>query len=142
MENIPEFVGNHLFLVTLLIAVLLLLLWNIYGDAMSGVQQIGPAELTRLINHENAAVIDIRNAQDFNNGHIIHSRNFPEAEIGSREKEMEKFRSKVVVLCCSSGLNSGRVARKLKTSGFEKIYSLKGGIQAWQNATLPLTTEK
>jgi rhodanese-related sulfurtransferase len=142
MENIPEFIGNHLFLVTLLIAVICLLIWNIFGDSMSGIRQVSPAELTRLINRENAVVVDIRAAGDFLNGHIIHALNIPEAEIKSRLKELEKHREKTVVVCCNTGTLSSRGVRLLKAEGFDNILALKGGLSAWQNAGLPLTREK
>ena len=59
-----------------------------------------------------------------------------------REKELEKFKNKTVVICCGQGQESTRIARSLKMKGFEKLYSLKGGINSWQNANLPLTKGK
>ena len=51
MEHIPEFVANHLYLFSLLLAILTLLIWNLYGDTVSGIRQVIPMEVTRLINH-------------------------------------------------------------------------------------------
>jgi rhodanese-related sulfurtransferase len=141
MERLPEFIVNHLFLVSLLVAISSLLFWNLFFSAM-GSSQIVPAEVTRLINHEDAAVLDIRTANDFENGHIINAVNIDVATLGEREKELEKYKDKPVVIYCGQGQESIRVARSLKTKGFEKLYSLKGGISAWQNASLPLTKGK
>lgn len=107
-----------------------------------GASQIVPAEVTRLINHEDAALLDVRSVEDFERGHIINAVNIDVATLGDREKELDKYKDKTVVICCAQGPESIRVARSLKTKGFEKLYSLKGGISAWQNANLPLTKGK
>jgi rhodanese-related sulfurtransferase len=141
MEKLPEFIANHLFLVSLFVAISSLLFWNIFFSAM-GASQIVPTEVTRLINHEDAELLDIRSAKDFEKGHIINAFNIDMATLGDREKELDKYKDKTVVICCAQGQESIRVARNLKTKGFEKLYSLKGGISAWQNANLPLTKGK
>ena len=141
MEKLPEFIANHLFLVSLFVAISSLLFWNIFFSAM-GASQIVPAEVTRLINHEDAELLDIRSAKDFEKGHIINAVNIDMATLADREKELDKYKDKTVVICCGQGQESIRVARSLKMKGFEKLYSLKGGISAWQNANLPLTKGK
>src|SRR5690606_26193523 len=102
MENLIEFIGNNLFWVTLWFAVLTLLLWNMFGNIIMGISQIEPSELTRLINHEHAAVIDVRLPADFEAGHILDAINIPEAELQSRKKELEKLRKKPVVVYCQN----------------------------------------
>ena len=42
----------------------------------------------------------------------------------------------------ATGSRSGRASSMLAKEGFEQVYNLKGGIMAWKNASLPLTTEK
>ncbi|MFT5425571.1 MAG: rhodanese-related sulfurtransferase [Gammaproteobacteria bacterium] len=138
MEKLPEFIANHLFLVSLLVAITSLLLWNILAGSI-GASQIVPAEATRLINHENAEILDLRSTEDFAKGHILNSVNLVAATLDEKQKELEKYKDKTVILCCNQGQESVRVARTLKMKGIEKIYCLKGGIIAWQNANLPLT---
>lgn len=141
MEKLPEFIANHLFLVSLLVAISSLLFWNLFFSAM-GSSQIVPSEVTRLINHEDAEVLDIRSVEDFANGHIINAVNIDAKTLGEKEKELDKYKDKTVIICCGQGQESIRVARSLKMKGFEKLYSLKGGLSAWQNASLPLTKGK
>ncbi len=142
MENLPEFISNHLFLATLFVAILILLLWNLFGGSMGGIAQISPQELTRLMNHDHGIVVDVRKAEDFEKGHILNALNIPEADFESREKELEKLKGKTVITCCLSGMSAPKIAQSLKTKGVENISSLKGGIQAWQSANLPLTRDK
>lgn len=139
MERLPEFIANHLILVSLFVAILALLLWNIFGSSLSGLSKIGPAEVTRLMNHEKALLLDLRNAADFSTGHILSARNIPAAELEGRQKELQKHKKNPIILCCnrdSDGIKAGRI---LKFAGYEKLYSLKGGLESWRNANLPVT---
>ena len=139
LERLPEFISNHIILVTLFIAILSVLVWNLFGSVISGIEQITPAQLTRLMNRENAVVIDVRSQEEFNKGHILNAHNIPEGELQSRQKELEKLRKNPIVPCCDSGVTALKVARSLKATGYEKIFVLKGGVHAWQGAGLPLS---
>jgi rhodanese-related sulfurtransferase len=139
MERLIEFIASNLFWVSLWFALLMLLLWNLFGHALLGINEIGPMDVTRLINHEHAAVIDVRTEPDYEAGHILNAINIPEAELPDRKQEMEKFRNKPVVVYCQNGAVSPRVARSLKTSGYANVSCIKGGLATWQKAGLPLT---
>ena len=141
MEKLPEFIANHLWLVSLFVALLALLLWNILGSSMSGLAQVGPVEVTRLLNHEKALLVDLRAGAEFSSGHILNARNIPAAELEDRKKELQKFRNNPIIFCCSRNSDGVKAGRILKLAGFEKIYALKGGLQAWRNANLPVTRE-
>ncbi|MGH8246639.1 MAG: rhodanese-like domain-containing protein [Gammaproteobacteria bacterium] len=139
MERIPEFIGNHPFLVSLFIAILILLLWNIFGSAISGISQASPSDATYLMNREKALLIDVRPETEFSAGHVLNAINIPAAEMESRLQGLEKHKGGPVITCCQNGSASGRIARTLRMNGFEKVYCLKGGITAWQNAGLPIS---
>lgn len=141
MEHFPEFVANHLFLFSLLVAILALLAWSFLGSSTGGIPQVGPAEATRLVNRENARLLDVRPADDFHQGHIINALNIPAGESKTGSKTLDKYKQKPVIICCNTGMESVRVARTLKKDGFENLYILKGGLQAWRNANLPVTRE-
>ena len=139
MERLPEFIANHLLLVSLFVAILALLLWNIFGSSVSGLSKIGPAEVTRLMNHEKALLLDLRTAADFTNGHILSARHIPAADLEGRQKELQKHKKNPIILCCSRDSDGIKAGRILKFAGYEKLYSLKGGLESWRNANLPVT---
>lgn len=141
MERLPEFISNHLFLVSLFISLLMLLIWNLYGGALSGARQIIPAELTRLINRESAVVVDVRSEEDYKNNHILHAINMPGKELEANNAKLDKYKKQALIFYCASGVDSARAARTLVSKGFEQVYCLKGGLPSWQNANLPLTKE-
>jgi rhodanese-related sulfurtransferase len=139
MQPIITFVANNweLFLALAIISALL----GLTGSAgrLRGIKSANPAEVTQLINHEGAIVIDVREEKEFVEGHIINSIHIPLAKLNNRISELEKFRDKPIVVSCRSGNRSGNACAVLKKEGFESVYNLSGGIMAWQNASLPVS---
>jgi len=142
MEKLIEFIVDNMFWVTLWFALLSLLLWNMFSNLILGITQVEPNELTRQINHEHAAVIDVRSPADFEAGHILDAINIPQAELQNRKKELEKLRKKPLVVYCQNGTDSTRFVRLLKAEGITNVSSLKGGLVTWQKAGMPLTRGK
>ena len=120
----------------------MLLAWNLFGDSLSGVKMLLPSDVTRLINKEDAVVIDIRNESDFEKGHIINAMNIPVAELPNKLAKLKAHKQKDIIVNCANGSVAPKEARKLLNEGFEKVSCLKGGLLAWQNASLPLTKGK
>lgn len=142
MEKIPEFVANHPFLIALWVAIALLLAWNLLSDSIGGIKALSTAEVTRLFNHEDALLIDLRSKADYDKGHILGAENIPAANLDEQiEKLKQKADNKPVVLYCGNGMESQRTGRKLQQSGFDQLYLLKGGFPAWREANLPVTKD-
>ena len=135
-----EFIQDNLLLVIAAAASGAMLLWSIMSDRVSGISQLGTLEATRLIN-EDALVLDVREDKEWTAGHIPNARHIPLGALSSRLGELEKFKSKPIVVSCRSGHRSGRACAMLKKSGFENVHNLAGGIIAWEKASLPITTK-
>ncbi len=103
-----------------------------------GYKALRPAELTALINRENALVVDVSASNDFEKGHIAGSRNVTPSQLDPESKLLSGSKQAPVVLTCRNGHASADAAKKLKKAGFEQLYWLDGGIAAWQQADLPL----
>ena len=115
-----------------------MLLWPLIARLMRPGQEIGAVEAVQLINRRDAVVIDVRDAADYKSGHITNARHIPEGEIESRMKELEKVKSKPIIVSCARGNRSLNVANRLRKLGFAEVFSLRGGIAAWQQASMPL----
>ena len=139
MARLPEFIANHLYLVLLFAAILMLLLWNIFGSDISGIRQVSPAEATQMMNREHALLLDVRSAEEFGTGHVLGAVNMPEADLSTRKGELEKYKDKPLIACCQTGSVSMRAARSLRFGSFGNVNCLRGGLAAWQAANLPLT---
>jgi len=141
MERIPEFIGNHAFLVSLFIVIISLLIWDIYRSTLSGIKSLSPPEVTRLINHENAALVDVRSHLDFEGGHIINARNIPATELTANPETLNQYKHQAVIIYCDNGVQSSAQAKVLMKQGFAQVYYMKGGLAEWKNGQLPLTRE-
>ena len=138
MEQLIEFAGNHLILVGAFFFVLALLIGNLMQSA--GAQVVIPTQAIQLLNREEAIPLDIRGAADYEAGHIIKARHIPLADLKSRLAELQKFKSRPIVVYCANGNTAVAATRILSSAGFEKIHSLKGGIASWRSENLPLTS--
>lgn len=139
MEQLIEFIGNNLLWVCLWFALLMLLIWNMAGNALLGVAQVEPMEVTRLLNHEHASLLDIRSATEYAGGHILGAVNIPEPELPQKKTELEKMKKKPLIVYCQNGLASPRIVRQLNTDGFTGVSLLRGGFSTWKKAGLPVS---
>ncbi|OUR65029.1 sulfurtransferase [Bermanella sp. 47_1433_sub80_T6] len=135
MEQFIEFATNHWILVGLLAGCFALLAWD--GSHKAG-PKVGTHEATRLINQENALVLDIRDKADFKGGHLVDSMNIPNAQINNRLGELEKYKASPVIVVCKAGQTASSAAKILKENGFTEVYRLGGGIMEWSGNNLPL----
>ncbi len=140
MGQLSEFIGNHLVLSILFLIILSLLIQNLFADFKQGGSSVEAAEATRLMNREDAIMLDIRNTAEFSDGHIINATNIPYSEFDNRSSDLEKIRDKPVIVCCKTGTSASLAVTALNKLGFEKIYRLKGGIEGWKHASLPLAS--
>ena len=137
MEKLPDFIANHLFLSALFIALLSLLLWDLLMANKNSLQ-VSPANVTNLINHKNAMILDVRGGDEFSAGHIINAVNIEATKFSEPEKTLKKYKDKTIILCCQHGHESKRIAQSLGKQGFAEVSFLQGGISAWRNNQLPL----
>ena len=107
-------------------------------ETRKGIPTLSPAQLTALVNREDAVVLDLRDAAEYRAGHIVESIHMPFARLSERVGELERYRERPVVVVCKMGHQSGAVARNLQQKGFAKVYRLGGGIMEWQSSQLPL----
>jgi len=138
MDQIVEFAGTHLGLVVALVVILALLIHNLVSGG-GGKDAVDPARATELINQENAVVLDVRPMADFGQGHIIGAINIPSNGFANQLKQLEKYKSRPIIVSCRSGAQSAQACATLRKAGFEKVHNLRGGVLAWQSANLPLT---
>lgn len=100
---------------------------------------ISPAMATQLINREDALVIDVREANEWSQGHIPNARHIPLGQLDERLAEINKFKERTIVVNCRSGQRSGNACGRLRKAGFAKVFNLDGGMQAWEQAGLPIS---
>lgn len=141
MEQLVEFAGNHVLLVSAFFVILAALTWNLVVDP-GGKDAVDPVQATELINHQDAVVVDVRSMAEFKDGHIINAINIPLNGFKNQIGQLEKYKNRPIVACCRSGSRSGMAVRALRQAGFEKVHNLRGGMLAWESASLPVKRRK
>ncbi|MGG0716524.1 rhodanese-like domain-containing protein [Robertmurraya massiliosenegalensis] len=79
--------------------------------------------------YRKAQLIDVREPNEFENGHILGARNIPLSQMKMRMKEIRP--DKPVYLYCQSGMRSSRAAQTLYRKGYKDLSHLKGGFKKW-----------
>ncbi len=136
--ELAEFAGNNPILSLALAGLTVAILWNEIAGRTGGFKRINPAQLTGMINREDALVVDLRASGDFAKGHIAGARNVQMSQFDPENKQLAPARELPVVLVCNVGQTATSAARRLRKAGFTKVSVLEGGMQAWQGADLPL----
>ena len=142
IQQLSEFVTNHWELFLALAVIAAFLLKDVVAHPLQGVKALGPLEATQIINHNNAVVLDVREEQEFAGGHILNAIHVPLKSIKDQPKALTKHKKKPIIVGCRSGNRSVQACKELRKQGFENVYTLKGGVLAWQNANLPINKAK
>lgn len=138
MQQYLHFALRHWDLFLTLFFILVLLARHTFAARISGYRDLAPLEAVQLMNHEEAIFLDVREDNEFKQGHIQEAVHIPLGALNSRTEELEKYKSSAVVVGCRSGSRSARACGLLRKRGFEKVYNLRGGMLAWENAKLPV----
>ena len=133
-----QFLQDNWMLVALAVMSGVMLTWSFIGDKLAGVEQADTLKATRLYN-DDALVLDVREDKEYAAGHIPKAKHIPLGQLAGRLQELDKHKSKPILVTCRSGQRSARACRMLKKAGFETVYNQAVGIIAWERANLPVT---
>lgn len=136
--ELTAFAGRHPQLSVALIVITVALIGVEIALRLGGARRIGPSLLVGMINRDDALVVDLRSAADFEKGHIAGSKNVQLSQFDPENKALAPAKALPVVLVCQSGQTAGTAASRLRKAGFSHVAVLDGGIQAWRGADMPL----
>lgn len=138
MQQFFEFAGNHPILVGSFASVLLALIVTEMMRASRKFKVITSADAIRLINRENAAVIDLSASNDYAARHIVDAVNIAPSQLQASNKQLMKLKERPILLYCKTGQASHQNAGKLIALGFERVYVLRGGLTQWVQDQQPV----
>ena len=141
-EELLAFAGRNLVYAVAFIVLTVAIIGNELSRVFRGYKALRPAEVTQLINQENALVVDLRAAADYQKGHIAGAKNVLMSQFDPESKQLAPAKALPIVLVCETGTTVTVAAKRLKKAGFERVHVLEGGIAAWQQAELPLVKGK
>jgi rhodanese-related sulfurtransferase len=139
MQDLAEFATANPWLVSGLIASGLAVLFYELRQKARDIGSLNTAMAVRLIN-DGSKVVDVRAADRFAAGHILDAENIPEKDLLDNPDKL-KNRKKNTLLVCDTGNRSAEAAAALRKAGLETVFSLKGGLAAWQQENLPVVRD-
>lgn len=94
-----------------------------------------------LMTNPNVVVLDVRTADEFKDGHLVGALNIDQAQGDFIQKVKEALPTdRAIAVYCRSGRRSANAAGRLAAEGYKAV-NLKGGILAWKEAKMPVTTD-
>ncbi|RUO40495.1 sulfurtransferase [Aliidiomarina taiwanensis] len=124
---------------------------QLVAEAKANIKEVDVHELEAQATAKDVIVIDVREPAEYAAGHIAQAANLPrgvlEFQLNSLpqvanascapELALEQLREASIYLICRSGGRSALAAQSLQHMGFEKVYSVAGGMNAWNEAGKP-----
>ncbi len=92
--------------------------------------QISCQEARDMMDKQQTTVIDIRDQDSYEQGHISGAKAINDGNIQEFIKEADK--KKPVICYCYHGISSQSAAKYFIQQGFHKVYSLEGGYENWR----------
>ena len=139
MEQLITFAGNNGMLSAVWVALVVMIIVTTIKMKMSPVKQISPQEFTFLMNGEEGVTLDIRKEKEYKTAHILDAISLSNEKITENGfTSLEKYKDKPIIVVCAAGMSAAPVANKLYKSGFAKVNILKGGMNSWTGAGLPV----
>jgi rhodanese-related sulfurtransferase len=118
-------------------ALLVLVVMLFMHESRRSGPSVSPQQAINLINKEEGIFLDVRDASEYKQGHIVESINIPVAKLAERMAELEKHKDKPIILVCKMGQHSSTAGKQLKAAGYEHVYKMSGGMMEWGNLQLP-----
>jgi rhodanese-related sulfurtransferase len=138
LQKLPQFLGHHLELslpfaglIVALIVVQIMLMMRKFTE-------LTPAGLTQLINRDTPLLIDLSASADFEKMHVPGAKHVAMSQFDPENKDLVKARELPVVVMDKDGRSTDGAAQRLVKAGFTRVYTLGGGVLAWQQAQLPV----
>jgi rhodanese-related sulfurtransferase len=141
MQQYLDFVIAHPILFAALAGVVVLIIANEVHGNLTGGKRLSVPEAVRLINDREPLIVDVRTAADFKRSHLLNALNIPLAKLEERATELGRDKTRPILIYDALGSAAGEAADKLKKLGHAEAYPLRGGINGWLGASLPVTAK-
>ena len=111
---------------------------------MNSINSISPRALNDMIRSGSQVhLIDVRTPAEYRSGHAFGAISMPLDELNpdslnKRLGDTPAGRVSPLFLTCQSGLRAEQAAERLHNAGFDKLYLVDGGTEAWRKAGLPM----
>ena len=118
-------------------------------EIKANIKEVSVTDLEQQLTQDHAVVlIDVREPGEFSQGKITDAVNIPRGvlemklamhpQFKDQASPLEAMNQHPIYLICRSGARSALAANSLQQMGFDRVYSVAGGMMAWQEQNLPV----
>ncbi len=98
----------------------------------SNLERVDAQKAAQLISKDTLTILDVRDANEFEVSHLKGALRYDESLLESLDPKAP------ILVYCTVGIRSNKLAKTLRDQGFNKIIELQDGLIGWSNAQLPL----
>lgn len=132
MDRYIEFILNHYILSLALAVVTYLLIQEFIDTAFKKFSHISPLLAVTKMNDSETIIIDVREPHEFIESHIEQAINIPLGKLADELNKLDNQKDKPVLISCQTGTRSASAGKTLTKAGFEQVFVITGGMQAWE----------
>ena len=115
---------------------------SLLDEARASIKQVSAEEARDLMKNSGAVVVDVRESDEWRQGHIPEAVGIPRGFLELRIEDKVPDHKTPVILQCASGTRSLLASRALHEMGYENLYNLNGGFNAWKDKGLPWVADR
>lgn len=124
-----DFINQNILFIFVVVISVFGLFWLLFMGLVGNSLFLG--EVMLLINWEDVYIVDVCEVDEFVSGYLFEVKNILVSKLVDCVVELERFKDKLIILCCVLGMCFGKVSNELKKQGFSKFYNLVGGVDVW-----------
>jgi molybdopterin/thiamine biosynthesis adenylyltransferase/rhodanese-related sulfurtransferase len=110
---------------------------ELFRAVKSGIREVTTEE-AKVRAAAGAVLIDVREADEWSNGHVPEAVFIPRGFLEQRVEEKVPEKSREIVVYCAGGTRSAFAARTLQEMGYDNVASMAGGFGKWKELGLPV----
>lgn len=137
-HSFTQFIEENIFLVAIALGLLGAIIGVEVRRFIQKFTEITTVQAVQMINRDDAIVLDLRENHELESGTIQNAKHAAASTLTQQSEALDIDHDKPVIAFCASGARSPGICRLLAKKGFSKVYNLKGGLVAWQQAGLPI----
>ena len=112
---------------------------KLVADAKKNIIEISPAEAAAKSKRGDAVIVDVREKDEWDEGHIPDATHFSRGTIELEVEDEFPDLNTTIICHCGGGGRSTLAAESLQKMGYKNVRSMAGGFKAWKASGLPTT---
>lgn len=101
------------------------------NEAKRRIKEVSPSEADELAS-EGAVVLDVRDREEFEQGHIEGAAQLSRGTLEMRINEVVPDKDAPIVCYCAGGNRGALAADTLQNMGYKNVFSIEGGLKAYR----------